>query len=109
MITTAEQHLGDAGYPLVHIVHQPELTDFCGRLGYAPAPDGLRIGTPVGVVAQSNPTGYTGSWKALRDQVCVENLRYANGTFADCFPSDTRVLVAAVVSVRGHGPSGSAE
>ncbi|MFB7781386.1 GNAT family N-acetyltransferase [Streptomyces vinaceus] len=81
LITTAEQHLGDAGYPLVHIVHQPELTDFYGRLGYTQAPDGLRIGTPVGVVAQSNPTGYTGSWKALRDQVRVENLRYANGTF----------------------------
>ncbi|WP_406447124.1 GNAT family N-acetyltransferase [Streptomyces sp. NBC_00876] len=81
LITTAEQLLGDAEYPLVHIVHRPELTDFYVRLGYTHDPSGLRIGTPVGAVAQPNPTGYTGSWKALRDQVRVENLHYVNGTF----------------------------
>ncbi|MEU1227736.1 hypothetical protein [Streptomyces sp. NPDC005828] len=62
-------------------MHRPELTDFYGRLGYTHDPDGLTIGTPVGVVAQPNPTGYAGLWKALLDQVRIQNLRYANGTY----------------------------
>ncbi|MFF3622188.1 GNAT family N-acetyltransferase [Streptomyces sp. NPDC002467] len=72
LVTTAEQLLTDELLPFALVVHRPDLTDFYSGLGYAHVPGGLAVAYGALAVAQPWPTGYTGSWKPLRDNVSLQ-------------------------------------